>query len=290
MELGGRHYRAGEIRMNDKLNYIEIVYSEGEAEYSFNLKPLSGQIGRYFYEILSREGEGRSSIGLKEELRRLLGYDAEMELEEGMGSKYGLLVQFDNGRKAYTGTSRLVVTVPEGASKIKWVEIICIEDTISCLLHEVIETEDSFKIGEAGEYITILGYKGINYQRDILAALARIAGIDLDGLKVRFERIGGSGRVDGMIETEIDIMINGVPFKSGDVITIIEVKSTIKGENLEKLCGYAYDELKDHIKLGGYEKVPYGIAIGFSYDPKDILAGEPDAIKIEVYKMSELKK
>ncbi|MEM3389879.1 MAG: hypothetical protein QXI42_04415 [Thermoproteota archaeon] len=176
MELGERPYSAEEIRMNDKLNYIEIAYSEGEAEYSFNLKPLSEQIGRYSYEIPLREGEGRSSIGLKEEMRRLLGYDAGTELEEGMGSKYGLLAGFDNGRKAYTGASRLVITVPEGASKIEWVEIVSIEDknSIQRLLHEVIETKNSVKIGEAGERIAILReIEGINYQKDILAALSK---------------------------------------------------------------------------------------------------------------------
>ncbi|MCX8183471.1 MAG: hypothetical protein N3F08_03525 [Crenarchaeota archaeon] len=123
MMLGGRHYPIEGVKMDNALNCMEIAYAEGRAEYSFNLKPLSEQTGRHSYEIPLREDEGKSSIGLKEELRRLLGYDAGMELEEGMGSKYGLLAGFDNGRKAYTGTSRLVITIPEGVRKIEWIEI-----------------------------------------------------------------------------------------------------------------------------------------------------------------------
>lgn len=87
-----------------------------------------------------------------------------------------------------------------------------------------------------------------------------------------------------------DIIANDkVVFKEGDVIAIIEVKSSMIGTSPEDLCEEAIGEegLKRYTK--GYEE-KYGIAIGFSYDPKDILAGEPGAIKIEVYKMSELKK
>lgn len=175
MMLGERPYRVEGIEVDNALNCMRIAYPEGEAEYSFNLKPLSGQVGRHSYEIPLRKSKGRSSIGLKEELRRLLGYDAEMELEEGMGSKYGLLVGFDNGKKAYTGASRLIIPVPEDVGKIEWMEIVPIEGKISQLLHKILEAGDSSKvtniIGEAGERMVIEGYeeKGISYRKDLLA-------------------------------------------------------------------------------------------------------------------------
>ncbi|MEM3425045.1 MAG: hypothetical protein QXI42_04420 [Thermoproteota archaeon] len=79
------------------------------------------------------------------------------------------------------------------------------------------------------------------------------AGIELDGLKVSFKRIGGGGKVDGVLIVESDATINGVTFKSGSVIAIIEMESTIKeGEDLEDLCMGAYANLKKHIKLSGY--------------------------------------
>ncbi|MBO3808364.1 MAG: hypothetical protein FGF50_02070 [Candidatus Brockarchaeota archaeon] len=218
MELGGRPYRADEIRMDDKLNYIEIVYSEGEAEYSFNLKPLSEQMGRYFHEIPLGKHEKKSSFGLKEELRRLLGYDAEMELEEGMGSKYGVLVGFDNGGKAYTGTSRLVITVPEGASKIEWIGIVSIKDTIPRLLHEIIKAGSSSKvankIGEAGARIVIEGYeeKEISYKRDILMKFSEKTGVSIIILESKVDLMyvaePGKKEVDGIVKAKEDIVID----------------------------------------------------------------------------------
>ncbi|MBO3798127.1 MAG: hypothetical protein JTT13_04620 [Candidatus Brockarchaeota archaeon] len=117
------------------------------------------------------------------------------------------------------------------------------------------------------------------------------AGIELDGLKVSFKRIGGGGKVDGVLIVESDATINGVTFKSGSVIAIIEMESTIKeGEDLEDLCMGAYANLKKHIKLSGYENVPYGISIGFFYDPEEALAGEPGTPPlIKVYARSELE-
>ena len=188
MVLGGRSYYIEGIKVDNALNWVEIMYPEGNAEYSFNLKPLSEQICRYACEISLREGEGRSSIGLKEELRRLLGYDAGVELEEGMGSRYGIIVSFDNGRKAYTGTNRLVITVPEGVSKIEWIKIVSIKERAPSLLHEIIEAggdpkKVSHQTGEAGERIVILGYGEVNYQKDILAALSEKTGIPLNELE-----------------------------------------------------------------------------------------------------------
>ena len=298
MVLGGRPYYIEGIKVDKALNWVEITYSEGNAEYSFNLKPLSEQICRYACEILLREGEGRSSIGLKEELRRLLGYDAGVELEEGMGSKYGIIVSFDNGRKAYTGTNRLVITVPEGVSKIEWIKIVSIKERTPSLLHEVIEAggdpkKVSHQIGEAGERIVILGYGEVNYQKDILVALSEKTGIPLNELedKVVFNHRGGGGMVDGEIKADEDIVVDGkMVFKKGEVIAIIEMESTVTGRSLEDLCDGAIKDLRNHLQLDNYKNIRYGVAMGFSYDPVQVLAeelGKPPLIR--VYTRGELE-
>lgn len=81
-------------------------------------------------------------------------------------------------------------------------------------------------------------------------------------------------------------------FKKGDVIAIIEVKSTTSGESLEKLCDDARDELVKHLfQPDDYKDVPYGVAVGFSYDPKRALHGEPGTPPlIKVYSRDELEK
>ncbi|MCX8183068.1 MAG: hypothetical protein N3F08_01420 [Crenarchaeota archaeon] len=56
----------------------------------------------------------------------------------------------------------------------------------------------------------------------------------------------------------------------------------------DSLCEEAMGEkgLKRYVEE---YKDKYGIAIGFLFDPKDILAGEkPDTIKIEVVRIGEL--
>ncbi len=79
-------------------------------------------------------------------------------------------------------------------------------------------------------------------------------------------------------------------FKKGDVIAIIEVKSSVTGkETAEELCEKAIgdDGLKRYVEE--YRDV-YGVAVGFFYDPVQILSGEPGmSLKIEVVKMSELE-
>jgi hypothetical protein len=81
-----------------------------------------------------------------------------------------------------------------------------------------------------------------------------------------------------------------VVFKKDDVITIIEMESTVSGESLEKLCNHARDtDLVNHLQLDEYKNVKYGIAIGFSYDPKEVLAEEPGVPPlIKVYTREEL--
>lgn len=102
--------------------------------------------------------------------------------------------------------------------------------------------------------------------------------------------LGGRGKVDGEISAMEGIIVNDkVVFKKGDVIAIIEMESTVRGESLEKLCNGAYADLRNHIKFDEYE-TRYGIIIGFSYDPVQALAGELDTLPlIKVYTKSELE-
>jgi len=78
--------------------------------------------------------------------------------------------------------------------------------------------------------------------------------------------------------------------KKDDVIAIIEMKSTITGKSFEELLGGAIKDLKNHLQLDKYKNVKHGIAIGFSYDPKEVLAGEPGMPPlIRVYTRGELE-
>jgi len=205
-------------------------------------------------------------------------------------------VEYDNGKKAYCGAKELEVNIPEGASKIKWIKVVSIKDEISHCLHEIIEAEDkekvSVKIGEASEHIVIEGYGKINYQEDILKAFSEKSGIPLDVLegRVKFIRRGGGGEVDGVLSALEDIIVNDeVVFKKGDVIAIIEMKSTITGKSFEELLSGAIKDLKNHLQLPDYKNVKYGIAIGFSYDPVQVLAEEPGMPPlIKVYTGEEL--
>jgi len=107
---------------------------------------------------------------------------------------------------------------------------------------------------------------------------------------VVFKRIGGKGKVDGDLSTLEDIVVDGkVVFKKDDVITIIEMESTIGGKSLEDLCDGAIKDLKKHLQFDEYKNVRYGIAIGFSYDPEQVLAEEPGVPPlIKVYAREEL--
>jgi len=307
VQYGERSRLVERIDVDSKLKLIRVKYSDGsrvrEAEYSFNLKPLSEQMGKIPCEILLEEGQ--KGANLKERLFRLLGYDALKELEEGIGSKYSIIVEYDNGKKAYCGTKELKIDIPEGASKIEWIKVVSIKDEVTLLLHEIIEMraggnlgerelgEMNYKVGVASEHIVIEGYGKINYQRDILKAFSEKSGIPMDALegKIRFKRVGGKGKVDGNLSALEDIVVDDeVVFKKGDVIAIIEMESTVTGRSFEELLDNAIEDLKNHLQLDKYKNVKYGIAIGFSYDPKEVLAEEPGVPPlIRVYTRGELE-
>ncbi|MBO3808318.1 MAG: hypothetical protein FGF50_01815 [Candidatus Brockarchaeota archaeon] len=301
--LGEKFHSAEGIGVDNTLGLIEIMHEGRKAEYSFNLRSLKEQLreqSRYSYEILLEDGQ--SGAGLKRVLRRILGYDAEIELEESIGSEYGIAVGFDNGKKAYTGSSELLVKIPEGADKIEWIEIVSIKDEIPSLLQKIIKAggsqEVAGEIGEVGARIVIKeegeGEIKAGYRRHILTKLLEKMGIPLD----KFDKLnnnvdlvytgkGGKKAPDATVEVIKDFVINGVVFKKGEIIAIIEVKSSVSGKSPEELCKMAIGEegLKKYVGMGNYKDTKYGIAVGFSYDPTDVLVGEPGEIKVEVVEL-----
>ncbi len=185
-------------------------------------------------------------------------------------------------------------------------KIVSIKDTIPRLLHEIIEagsySKAANKIGEAGARIVIEGYeeKGMSYKRDILMKFSEKTGISTNVLEDKVDLMyvaePGKKEVDGIVKAKEDIMINEeVVFKKGEVMAIIEVESTVRKVDLEKVWGDmhegTFEDLKEHIKLDSYKNVPYGIAIGFSYNPVDVLVGDKSSlgIKIEVYTRSDIE-
>ncbi|MBO3841375.1 MAG: hypothetical protein FGF48_03030 [Candidatus Brockarchaeota archaeon] len=303
IRIGGNSYLVKRIELDSMLDLMRIGYLDDIedkpklAEYSFNFKSLNEQTGKRSY--LAPLEKGQKCVGLKRKLFRLLGYNALKELERDIGSKYGVILEYDNGEMAYCGTDRFGAHVPDGASEIRYIRIVLIDDETSSYLRQVIEADDLSKVktqvGIAGERIVILGYRGIDYREMILAEFSKKTGIPLEVLRVRdtvnFQHIGGKRKPDGKIFALKDIVVNGkVVFKSGDTIAIIEMESTVRGGDLKKLCDDVKNtDLKEHIKLDEYKDVQYGVAIGFSYDPVRALAGEPDIPPlIEVYTRGEL--
>ncbi|MBO3833085.1 MAG: hypothetical protein FGF51_06850 [Candidatus Brockarchaeota archaeon] len=303
IRIGGNSYLVKRIELDSILDLMRIGYLDDIedkpklAEYSFNFKSLNEQTGKRSY--LAPLEKGQKCVGLKRKLFRLLGYNALKELERDIGSKYGVILEYDNGEMAYCGTDRFGAHVPDGASEIRYIRIVLIDDETSSYLRQVIEADDLSKVktqvGIAGERIVILGYRGIDYREMILAEFSKKTGIPLEVFRVRdtvdFQHIGGKRKPDGKIFALKDIVVNGkVVFKSGDTIAIIEMESTVRGGDLKKLCDDVKNtDLKEHIKLDEYKDVQYGVAIGFSYDPVRALAGEPDIPPlIEVYTRGEL--
>ncbi|MCX8183470.1 MAG: hypothetical protein N3F08_03520 [Crenarchaeota archaeon] len=181
--------------------------------------------------------------------------------------------------------------------------IISIEGKIPRLLHELIEAGGSskvaHKIGEAGARIVIEGYeeKGIHYRRE-LVAFSEKTGIPLSVLegKVDFMYVAEPGKkeVDGIMKIKEDVVVDKkVVFKKGEVIAIIKAESTVREVDLEKVWGDmhegTFEDLKEHIKLDSYKNVPYGIAIGFSYNPVDVLIGDKSSLGIKSTRRAKLK-
>ncbi|MEM3426517.1 MAG: hypothetical protein QXI42_12065, partial [Thermoproteota archaeon] len=280
-----------EIKVNTVTDLMAVKYGDNEARYSFNLKPLSEQIGKHSYEKPLKEGQAR--VGLKEELFELLGYDALKELEEGMGSKYGIIVKYDNGEKKYCGSSMLVASVPEGASSIKEIAIISkpyepiepIEPArrLEYSLHKIIEAiEQNRPLNEVAEYIGYVGEYAMysKYQDKFTSLIFQKAGVpqeQFDQLKGKIvyewygTNIKGGEVTDILMKATEEITLGETTFYEGDVIAIIEVKSTTDIDYFGDRFSVAKSDLKKHIGLDKYKTAQYGIAVSFAFDPVDML-------------------
>jgi len=264
---GERSRLVERIDVDAELKLIRVKYSEGseiyEAEYSFNLKPLSEQMGKISCEILSEEGQTR--IGLKEWLFRLLGYDASEELKDRIGKDAGedrriiLLAHFDNNKIAYCGNKELRVSVPSGARKITSIEIIAYKELVGLkrLATDVLANPENTRLkGELGERITNEKFIVDGNERSIIDKI-----------------LSEISRRSGMAEGEIEIEWLGenrpseeVPDyvfrykETGKVIAVMEVKYVEDPEDVgefSKQLNKAIQQVKDRMKSWGGRMRPW---------------------------------
>ncbi|MGB9622353.1 MAG: hypothetical protein ACPL07_00780, partial [Candidatus Bathyarchaeia archaeon] len=283
IKYGEHSHLIKKIEVDVMLDIVRIEYKEGMAEYSFDLKPLSEQMEEHPYEIMV---EGRKSVGLREMLFRSLGYPAYRDLEEKMGIRYGIVVKYDNDEKAYCGTDRLAVNVPEGATKIESIKIVPIEERIQYSLHKIIENLGQGKPLE--EVLNDIGYVGehvlFNKYRDVLVLLVlQKAGASPDQFaelkdKIACEWLGarrpGEEVTDILIKANGEITLGRAIFHKDEVIAIVEIKSTIKTDDVihfESKFNEAKGGLKKYISLKDYETAPYGVAVVFAFNPVDMI-------------------
>ena len=265
---GERSRLVERIDVDSKLKLIRVKYSEGskvhEAEYSFNLKPLSEQMGKILCEILSEEDQTR--IGLEERLFRLLGYDALEELKERIGKDAGedrriiLLVHFDDNKITYCGNKELRVRVPSGASKITSIEIIAHKELIGLkrLAADILANpENKYLRGELGEAITNETF----IMDKILSEIARRSGVPKN--KLRVGQLGGPGRPDFEINNT----------ETNKLIAVVEAKYVGNSENVWEFgdqLNEAIQQVRDRMESwrGGCD---HGVVVVICWPPEDIL-------------------
>ncbi|MEM2612157.1 MAG: hypothetical protein QXJ45_05980 [Thermoproteota archaeon] len=263
---------------------MRIEYLKGDekhAEYSFNSKPLEAQMGRIPCAIIVRDQErtgleGPLRLRLKEELFRLLGYDALIELEKRIRDideeRIVLLVHFDNSKTVYCRNKDLRVNVPSGAGKITGIEIIVFKELsdIKKYAAGVLEkSQDPRPKGELGEAIVREKFMDI-----ILAEIAERSGISKDELVVN--PLGGSGRAD------FEIKVSG----TSERIAVVEVKYVGDPENVEefgKQLNEARIQIKDRFN-DPKQTAPYGVVVVIAWSPEQIINDEPYPPTVGSYK------
>jgi len=273
-----------EIEIDPKRSLMRIEYLKGDekhAEYSFNSKPLEAQMGRIPCAIIVRDQErtgleGPLRLRLKEELFRLLGYDALIELEKRIRDideeRIVLLVHFDNSKTVYCRNKDLRVNVPSGAGKITGIEIIVFKELsdIKKYAAGVLEkSQDPRPKGELGEAIVREKFMDI-----ILAEIAERSGISKDELVVN--PLGGSGRAD------FEIKVSG----TSERIAVVEVKYVGDPENVEefgKQLNEARIQIKDRFN-DPKQTAPYGVVVVIAWSPEQIINDEPYPPTVGSYK------
>jgi len=273
MRCGNAPYEIKEIEVNNKFNIIKITYLtsaiSGETKttiYSFNLKFLDDQVGKYPCEIML--GEDRSSIGLKEELFKLLGYNALSELESRIGDdvskdkKAILLVHFDNGKVAHCGNKEFKVRVPEGVTKVTSIEIASYEGLGPIKQHAIEVNEnplDNNPRGELGESIVYEKFKD-----GILNEISKRTEIPKNRLKML--PYGKTGRPDFLVY-EYDERDNPITR-----IAVVEAKyvGDVNTDEFEKQKGRAVNQLKSRM-VDPQWTAPYGVVVVICWPAEWIL-------------------
>ncbi|MEM3648743.1 MAG: hypothetical protein QW506_06230, partial [Thermoproteota archaeon] len=253
--------------------------------YSLKAGDLDSAINKAFR--WEEDVEGRGHIGLKEKLLVLLGYQAYQDFKEEIGSKYGVLVEFDNGRKAYTGEESIAVHVPEGARKIETIVVVSIEEKIRFNLHEIMKY---FAQGEVKGAATSIGRvsEHIVYHKHLLEIENLIIqklgeeGVSEEQImdfknKVVSEQLGtestGQRVTDIVFRAQEAITLGKKTFRAGDIIIIVEIKGTTKVDSseFEERFSNAIESLKGYINSEDYKTAKYGVAVAFGFDPEEML-------------------
>ncbi|MGB9718668.1 MAG: hypothetical protein ACPL4E_09570, partial [Thermoproteota archaeon] len=203
--------------------------------------------GEKYYLNIPLEERGR--IRLVEELRKIFGYYNVEELRKKIGEGELMLVAyFDNGRRAFCGTGRLEINVPEGAETLKYVEILS-RPEFSC--SENLSDEKVEEIKKASK--AMVG----KYGRDVAKAYVQDGQIAEIG-KAEFIRKEVKIKV---VDERVDLV-----FKTEDNrLIIVEVKSSKTSE--KELAGHIVEGLeqlesyKNHIQEYGLDLTEEGLGI-----------------------------
>ena len=279
IKYGDSSYPVRWIRMDEKLDLIEIRYEGGTGEYSFNFKHLNEQMGKHPYEIELKQGQ--RGITLKEELFRLLGYDALEELESKIGKDVSederivLLVHFDNGKVAYCGNKRLEVGTPRGAKSITSIEMVAFRDLteLKKLALRVREEGNPYWEGLLGE--EAMKEKKIIDQ--IREEISRSTGIPKDEIEV--EHWGEEKKEGGP-----DFVLRNKG--TGKIVAVIEVKYVGNPESAKDFgdrISKARDQVDRYMKSKEWA-CDHGAIVVISWPVDQILNDEPWPSNVGDYK------
>jgi len=277
-------------------NVLTITYLYGESGTRQAVVPLEPKELKLRTPIelgeLSIDVEGKDSVRISEALKKVFGYDNFKTLQEEIeNDEAGLLVKFDDGSVAYSKSPELDVHVPEGAKKIVAVEIFPAEkteeDIINKIMKDVEEYEKAKEEGNQGEMNDKLGEIGEGIaeirlnEQDERERISKYLGVPPERLFV--EHLGGPGQVDFRIYKDS---------KDGDLLAIVEVKTTTVQEDLTDTLKDAKNELIKRFMEEKYKDLEHGFVIViYTEDPKKLLQlGENYDFIIEYYENPYYKK
>jgi len=288
--VGHNKFPLEDIQVDAVNEAVTLIYvKEGSVctpVYSLKAGDIKSAVNRAFK--WKEDTKGREHIGLKEKLLVLLGYQAYQDLKEGIGRKYGILVEFDNGRKAYTGDESIAIHVPEGASKMETIVVTSIEEKMRHDLHDIIECfargeerDAAIPIGRVGELIVYEKYsdkiKGLIIQKLLEDGVPVEEIRNLDKVVPEWfgTNVPGERRTDIVFRAQEEIVLGGKRFKKGDVVAVVEIKSTTKTyseSEFKERFGEAVRDLKNkYVNIEDYKTAMYGVAVAFGFEPEEML-------------------